>query len=367
MGGIYIFGTRGFPGVQGGVEKHCEYLYPELADAFPVTVFRRKPFLPKEKADTYKGIHFIDLPSTRIKGFESFYHSFLCAFYCLFKRPAIVHIHNIGPAMFTPLLKLGGLKVVLTYHSPNYEHKKWGFFARNVLKISEWLATRGADRIIFVNLQQMRKFSPAIQQKAVLIPNGVHIQGKSPATDYLTSLHIEPDKYILAVGRITQEKGLDYLIDAFVKSGQEDCRLVLAGGIDHSSKYAVNLQKKMDEYGIVTTGYVDGENLRQLYSHARLFVLPSYNEGFPLVLLEAMSYQLPILASDIPANKQLGLDESAYFKTGDTDDLAGHLEQELKKEKQNVSYDLSRYTWPGVARQTAAVYTSIIENFVVNQ
>ena len=47
-------------------------------------------------------------------------------------------------------------------------------------------------------------------------------------------------------------------------------------------------------------GYVDGEFLRQLYSHARLFVLPSYNEGFPLVLLEAMSYHLPILASEYP-------------------------------------------------------------------
>ena len=78
-------------------------------------------------------------------------------------------------------------------------------------------------------------------------------------------------------------------------------------------------------------GYVDGEFLRQLYSHARLFVLPSYNEGFPLVLLEAMSYHLPILASDIPANKLLELNPGDYFKTGDALDLSKHINKNWLK------------------------------------
>ena len=41
---IYVFGTRGFPGIQGGVEKHCEQLYTNLSKDIQVTVFRRKPF-----------------------------------------------------------------------------------------------------------------------------------------------------------------------------------------------------------------------------------------------------------------------------------------------------------------------------------
>ena len=74
---IYVFGTRGFPNVQGGVEKHCEQLYTELANEYDIYVFRRKTYLT-EQTERSSNIHFIDLPSTRIKGFESFFHSFLC-------------------------------------------------------------------------------------------------------------------------------------------------------------------------------------------------------------------------------------------------------------------------------------------------
>ena len=158
MKNVYVFGTRGFPNVQGGVEKHCEQLYPELTSKYNISIFRRIPFLKKNAEKVYKGIRFIDLPSTRIKGFEPFFHSFLCTIYCIIKRPDIVHIHNIGPGMFIPLLKLAGLKVVLTYHSANYEHKKWNYISRKILKFSEWIAVNGSTAVIFVNKKQMCLF-----------------------------------------------------------------------------------------------------------------------------------------------------------------------------------------------------------------
>lgn len=358
---IYVFGTRGFPGVQGGVEKHCEYLYPELTNRYDITVYRRMAFLPKGSPKSFGKIRFIDLPSTRIKGFESFFHSFFCTISCIFKRPDIVHIHNIGPAMFTPFLKLFGLKVVLTYHSPNYEHKKWGFFARKILKASEWLSTKGADKVIFINKQRMAMFPEKIRDKSILIPNGVEIKGRTPDTNYLHTKGIIPEKYILAVGRITEEKGFSYLIDAFVKSRLSGYQLVIAGGIDHTSKYASDFIQEAENNHVITTGYVDGEDLRQLYSHARLFILPSYNEGFPLVLLEAMGYQLPILASDISANKLVGLNDKYYFRTGYIDDLSRHIKDILAEEKQDMFYDLSEYTWRNVAVQVSNVYTTILK------
>ena len=107
---IFVFGTRGFPNIQGGVEKHCEALYNKLSKSFHMTVFRRKSYVDNAKLDS--AIHFIDLPSTKIKGFEALIHSFLCTCICIQKRPDIIHIHNIGPGLFIPLLRLLGLKVV---------------------------------------------------------------------------------------------------------------------------------------------------------------------------------------------------------------------------------------------------------------
>lgn len=358
---LYVYGTRGFPRVQGGVEKHCEYLYSELSHTYKIYVFRRKTFLPMQRSKKENNINFIDLPSTRIKGFEAVYHSFICTLYCIFKRPSLIHIHNIGPGLFIPLLKLFRLHVVLTYHSPNYEHQKWGLVARKILKLSEYLSTRWADKIIFVNKYQMLSAKAGIQKKSVFIPNGVHTNHPISETGYITQLGLTKDKYILTVGRITQEKGWDYLIEAFITCKQPDYQLVLAGGIDHSSNYTCNLLTKIQSHThIVTTGYVDGKNLQELYSHARLFVLPSYNEGFPLVLLEAMSYNLPILASDIEANKLVSLPDDDYFHTGDTSDLAHQLTRILSSQKTVSQYDLKQYTWEYVATQTATVYSGII-------
>ena len=91
MKNVYVFGTRGFPNVQGGVEKHCEQLYQELTSKYNISIFRRIPFLKKNAEKVYKGIRFIDRHSTRIKGFETFFHSFLLTLNCIIKIQDSVH------------------------------------------------------------------------------------------------------------------------------------------------------------------------------------------------------------------------------------------------------------------------------------
>ena len=85
MKNVYVFGTRGFPNVQGGVEKHCEQLYPELTSKYNISIFRRIPFLKKNAEKVYKGIRFIDLPSTLFS-----IHS--CALYIVLLRDQISYI-----------------------------------------------------------------------------------------------------------------------------------------------------------------------------------------------------------------------------------------------------------------------------------
>jgi glycosyltransferase involved in cell wall biosynthesis len=91
--------------------------------------------------------------------------------------------------------------------------------------------------------------------------------------------------------------------------------------------------------------------LLKLYSQAGLFVLPSYHEGLPIVLLEAMSYEVPVLASDIPANKEVDLPQDRYFRCGGVEGLKRKLESFLEKgfsqaEKAAMQDQLAaKYNW----------------------
>ncbi len=356
---IFVIGTRGFPDIQGGVEKHCEILYPLLAsEDCLITLFRRKPYVVNNER-TYSYINFVDLPSTKVPGFEAFYHSFLCTIISIIKRPDIVHIHNIGPGFFVPFLKITGLKVILTYHSPNYEHVKWSGFTRYFLKCAEFISTKFSDIVIFVSRYQMDKLGD--KENFVHINNGVKIPLPVDKDDYLKSIGLQKRKYILAVGRLVEEKGFDLLIRAFSKREQKDIQLVIAGDSDHETAYSALLRHLAKDNDVILPGFVSGEKLEQLYFHSRLFVLPSYNEGQPLALLEAMSYNLPVLASNIPANLQVSLPDDCYFTSGDVESLISSLNHKIHSAFATANYNMTKYDWNQIAVQTGDVYEHLLK------
>ncbi len=356
---VFVFGTRGFPNIQGGVEEHCENLYSIIAnEQYRITVFRRKPYVSLVSVNN-KNISFIDLPSTELPGFEAFFHSFLCTIVCLIKRPDIVHIHNIGPGIFAPFLKIAGLKVVLTYHSPNYEHNKWSFLAKKLLKSAELISIKFSDKVIFVSKNQKEKLGN--NKKFIHINNGVRFPQATNNDDYINTLGLKKKNYILSVGRFVEEKGFDFLICAFSKIKQKNYRLVIAGDSDHETAYSKRLKELAKANDVVLTGFIKGEKLQELFSHAWLFVLPSYNEGLPISLLEAMSYRLPVLASDIPANKQITLPENRFFITGNEESLIERLNQQFNFDYEHIVYDLTPYNWDQIAIQTKAVYSQVLK------
>ena len=244
----------------------------------------------------------------------------------------------------------------MTYHSANYEHDKCGMGAKALLRISESIALWSADAIVFVNKGQLNKYRDSIKKKSVYIPNGVVFNSKSDKTDYLKEYNLESRKYILTVGRITQEKGFDYLIDAFSLIEQNGYKLVIVGGVDHATPFSERLFEEARKNNVVMTGFIQGEELAQIYSHASLFVLPSFNEGFPIVALEAMNYGLDLLLSDIPANKELDLKDDCYFRTGDRDDLRLKIEEKMSRVTSTMKYDLFQYNWVNIAKKTSDVY-----------
>lgn len=356
---VAVLGTRGFPSVQGGVETHCQQLYTRMVTCC-FRVYRRKPFLSQLSFTHYDNIEFIDWPSTRIQGLEAAWHTLRAAWHCIWHRPSLIHVHNMGPALFALPAKLAGIPVVMTYHSINYEHPKWGMAAKWLLRLSECLSLRCCDRVIFVNRSRMERFKPSIRQKSVYVPNGIEPTTPTQETDFLKQHGIHPGEYVLTVGRISPEKGLEHLVNA-ANNSPSISQVVVAGDCDHGSNYRRELQK-LDKAGkVVFTGYVSGEDLRQLYSHARMLALPSLSEGFPMTLLEAMAYRLPIVASDLEATRLVELPESSYCQAGDTESLQAAIEVELAQPTHHVDYDLSTFDWEEIAKRTLAIYKDALK------
>ena len=349
---IAVIGTRGFPGIQGGVEAHGYHLYTRMQNVH-VRLYRRRAYLTEQSHQVLPNIEYVDLPSTRIKGFEAVCHTFLSVLHIMFHRPDVVHIHNIGPGMFTPLLRLMGLPVVLTYHSPNYEHAKWSASARLLLRMCERLSMRFSNRVIFVNRYQMEKCGAL--EKSVFIPNGIDRVTRTDSTSFLDKHGIQPGNYLLAVGRLTPEKGFEYLVQAANRLPQVN-QVVIAGASDHDNTYYQQLKDLDKEGKVIFTGFTTGEDLCQLYSHAQAFILPSVNEGFPMVLLEAMAYDLPILCSDIPGTRLVNLPEQDYFAIADVSALCDAITRLLEDSTGLRRYDLQQYDWQSISNQTLQQY-----------
>jgi glycosyltransferase involved in cell wall biosynthesis len=369
---IAVVGTRGFPGVQGGIENHCEQLYTYLAkNGCDITVFTREAYVAPN-IRTYKGVSLISLSSPKNKFLEAFVHTFKGVIKARKLKPDILHIHAIGPSFFTPLARALGMKVVVTNHGPDYKRKKWPLPAKLFLRLCESIGMRFANEIITISQNISDDIKQKFGRNATVIPNGVEIPPLTDTQNVLEKFALQRKKYILAVGRFVPEKGFDYLIDAFNelqvsshKSQLGGWKLVIVGDADHEDKYSRDLKAKASKNSdIVLTGFLTGQSLQEIYSHAGLFVLPSYYEGLPIALLEAMSYGLSCIASDIPANRNIELDEDRFFKAGDIDSLSQKIREFINKpweeeRKKQIDMIAEKYSWKKIADETLKVYKKI--------
>src|SRR5262249_8615085 len=131
------------------------------------------------------------------------------------------------------------------------------------------------------------------------IPNGVTLEA-SPEPREIKALGLEPRQFILFMGRISPEKGVDTLIEAYRRLGKQPrpVTLVIAGGSSDTGSFIEQLRAQAPD-GVLFPGRVGGRLRAELYSHAAAFVLPSTIEGLSVALLEAMSFGACVVTSDI--------------------------------------------------------------------
>lgn len=356
---IVVTGTRGIPNIMGGVETHCEELFPRIASqGHDVTVIRRKSYVHDDLAE-WKGVQLVDVETPKKKSFEAIIHTFRAINKAKKLGADVLHIHAIGPALLVPYAKLLGLKVVFTHHGPDYDRDKWGFAAKTMLKLGESMGCKFADHVIVISdvIKNLIAQRCGRTKNVHLIYNGVPEPEICDYPEYFEELGIEKGKYILGMCRFVPEKHLHDLVDAFAQiKSKLDIKLVLAGDTDFEDEYSRSLKKKAKENGVVLTGFIRGRKLHSLLTNALCYSLPSSHEGLPIALLEAMSYHLPVITSSIPANLEVGLDASCYHEVGDVSALANKIEAIADKPLQRIDYDMSKYDWDVIAQQVAAIY-----------
>lgn len=365
---IVVTGTRGIPNVSGGVETHVEKLFPifTASDNFEVHICCRDCYIPRNKRLTsYKNCILTYIRTPKKKSFEAIVHTWRSILYAKKVRADIVHIHAIGPALLVPVARLMRMKVVFTHHGPDYERQKWGFLAKSMLRIGEYLGCKFANKVIVISKTIERSVKSKYRKSNIyLIPNGVEIPVLSNQENYLNNHNLQKNNYVLTVARLVPEKGIHDLIRAYIASGVKE-KLVIAGDADHETDYSLSLKKNASNPNIIFTGYIKGEELHQIFSNTALFVLPSYHEGLPIALLEALSYSRNVLVSDIEPHAELDLGKNHYFKTGDVKDLCRTIKSLLARKQ---AFDdgfipllQKKYNWVVIAKKTESLYRMLLQ------
>jgi glycosyltransferase involved in cell wall biosynthesis len=374
-----MIGQKGIPARFGGVETHVEQLSTRLARrGHEVWVFCRSRLKPltAESARTlgldqdtghftYKDVHLKFRSSINTKHFDAATHTLFCAAETAL-RPGfdIVHFHGIGPSAFVPIPRLTGRRVVATIHALDWRQTKWGRLAKRALRRGEATGIRMSHGVIAVSTILESYIKDRYGVRARYIPNGA-TPGDSRRPHLIERHGLRGDDYILTVGRIIPERGLHYLIEAFKRIG-EPLKLVIVGSESPRTAYSERLEAMADEQ-IIFTGDIYGEELKELYSNCRLFVLASDVEGLPVTVCEAMAHGKCVLLSDIPENLEVGGEAALYFKTYDSNSLYESLDKILKdrataESRGQAGYRRIRdhYNWDRLAELVEGYYYEIL-------
>ena len=367
---ILVTGLRGLPYLEGGVEKVAELLYPRIAaHGVDVEIAVRRQFYQNGVPAEWRGIRLTGFWSPSHPGLEAFFHTFLVMVYALFSRPDLIHIHAVGPSIFTPLARVFRIPVVVTHHGPDYEREKWGVTARFILKMGERFGAVFANRVISISGAIQDILDQKYGRRGIRIPNGVERpEIQTEGGRILDDFGLTSERYVLQVSRFVPEKRQHDLIDAFQQATLSGWKLVLVGRLN-SSDYTRRIVKVAESHpNVVLTGFQTGSQLSSLLHHAGIFVLPSSHEGLPVALLEALSHGIRCIASAIPANLEVEMPKSSYFPLGDVSVLAANLTRlstapySAGERAAVIEWVLEKYNWDSVARQTLDVYRELLES-----
>ncbi len=232
------------------------------------------------------------------------------------------------------------------------------------------------------NLKVMLTLKGIESRKLEVIPNGVEVRefgsySKNELERIKERYRIAGKIIIMFAGTITPRKGVEVLVKAaeiVLRQGYRDVVFLFCGNLQIDKEFVKKIMNYIKNHGLEDymrfTGFISYEDLKALYSACDVFVLPSFEEGFGLVLTEAMASGKPLIGSNIggiPMQIKEGWN-GFLFEPGDYKQLAekiAHLlenEEERKRMGRN-SRKLAEeeFDWSKIAEKYAEVYKEVVE------
>lgn len=298
---------------------------------------------------------------------KSFLHKilyFICAivrFLFLLPFADIVHAHLSSPpsmlrkSLFLFCARLFKKKTIIHFHAFSVESTIKGKYAKKYIRLFE-----KSDRVIVLSeywRKEVSSLSPCINVEVLFNP----CQSRTKKEDK------DKEKWVLYAGALCCRKGYSDLISAFKITEISDWKLVLLG--DGETKEARALAQKLGiSDQVILPGWVNGEQKEYYFNKASVFCLPSYAEGFPMAVLDAISYGLPIVTTPVGGIAEIAKDQEnmMIFSSGDIDGLSKILvelmiNEYLRESLSKASKALAESTFSenDINKQLARIYESV--------
>ena len=358
-----MLGMRGVPANYGGLEVVAEEVGARIAGrGHRVTVYCRSHNATTEAA-TYRGMHRVTLPSLRHKFTDTPTHTALSAAHVLWKRADVVHLFGVGNAPWLPVLRFAGKGTVISVDGMDWRRRKWGRAPKFMLERCSGLALRLSDACITDSREVARYYAERYGREPHYIAHGTDTRPVT-ARAALDAHGLDDRGYVLFVGRVTPEKGVHHLLDAWA-GVESSMPVVIVGDGSGEPAYWRSLQERAARDARVRLlGPVYGDATRELMAHAFAYVQPSEIEGTALSLVEALGAGNAVIVSDIPENLETVGDAALSFDiTRPVESLRARLVELMRDpalvEDRRIAaraFAAANYDWDHVTDQHESLY-----------
>lgn len=363
---IAMLGTRGIPANYSGFETCVEELGARLVErGHQVTVYCRSHFIT-HPGPTHRGMRLLKLPTIESKYLDTIVHSFVSAWHAAFSSFDIVLMFIAGNSLVSWIPRLTGKKVVLNVDGLDWKREKWPPLAKKYIQFAEFLATRLPNQMVTDSRVIQRYYQDKYNCASTYIAYGANAINVPPG-EYLEKFKLEPERYLLFVGRLVPENCAHHLVGAFEKL-KTDMKCVIVGYAHYAEEYIDSLGSTSNP-NIIFTGYLFGEGYRELSSNSYLFVETSGVGGTHPALLEAMACGKCAVVNNTPENLEtIGDCGFSYDGKVGTDSLAEVLKEllgspELVREKGVSALDRieKHYNWGAITDEYEKLFERLLK------
>lgn len=365
---IALMGTRGVPATYSGFETCVEQLGQRLVQrGHDVTVYCRSNHITYEGTH-YKGMRLVKLPTIANKYLDTMVHSFISSLHALPKRYDVALYFIAGNSPVTWIPRLVGTKTLLNVDGLDWKREKWPKLAKQYIQFAEFLATKLPNIYLTDSQVVQGYYRDRFNDEPPYVPYGSDVELLPPG-DTLAQFGLDPQKYVLFVGRLVPENCAHHLVTAF-RQLDTDLKCVIVGDAAYAEAYKAQLYALAEgDPRIVFTGYVFGRGYQELGSNAYVFVETSGVGGTHPALVEAMAFGNCVITYNTPENLET-IGEAGFAYDGNIG--AKSLQKVLTKVLQdpNLIQEYrylaqkranSTYTWEAVTDEYERLFYQVLK------